>query len=121
MPSNDDWKEITVETSSEIWDKKETLEGKLVGKKSGVGPNESWLYTIKVKDGEVGVWGSTVLDTKFEGIESGSMVRIEPQGKVKSEKTGREYQDFKVFVKPPQFDEVQPVGDEPISLGDIPF
>jgi hypothetical protein len=106
------WAEITAETNDEVWDRKAPIEGTLVDIKSDIGPNESMLYVLKTKDGKVSLWGSTVLDTKFEGIANGSQVRIEPQGKVKSEKTGREYQDFKVFVKPPKFKEVQPK-DEP--------
>lgn len=104
--SQDDWREIVAETNSEVWNREKPLEGSLISVKNNVGPNESMLYVLKTKDGEVAVWGSTVLDTKFAEIERGSQVRIEPQGKVKSEKTGREYQDFKVFVKPPVFEEV---------------
>lgn len=111
-----DWKEISVE-DSDMWDRQKPLEGKLVKVQSNVGPNESMLYTVKTQEGNVGVWGSTVLDTKFAGIANESMIRVEPQGKVKSEKSGREYQDFKVFVKPPEFEEVdtdkEPLPDFP--------
>jgi hypothetical protein len=103
----DGWSEVTVETNDEIWDRKAPIEGKLVDVKSDIGPNESWLYTLQTKSGKVSLWGSTVLDTKFSGIANGSMVRVEPQGKVTSEKSGRTYQDFKVFVKPPEFEEVK--------------
>jgi hypothetical protein len=111
MSDTKSWQEVTME-NSETWDRKESIEGKLVKVQESVGPNESMLYTLKTDKGMIGVWGSTVLDTKFEGISNGSMVKIEPQGKVKSEKTGREYQDFKVFVKPPEFEEVTDVPDD---------
>lgn len=107
-----DWEEIVAETNDEVWDRKASIEGLLVDIKSDIGPNESFLYVLKTKEGKVSLWGSTVLDTKFEGIANGSQVRIEPQGKVTSEKSGRTYQDFKVFVKPPAFKEVG--DDEPL-------
>lgn len=101
----DDWTEITAE-SGEVWDRQAPITGKLVSSKSNIGPNESNLYNLQTENGLVGVWGSTVLDTKFAGIQNGSMVKIEPMGKQKSEKTGRTYQDFRVYVKPPEFTEV---------------
>jgi hypothetical protein len=121
-----DWKEIVAETNDVVWDRQKPIEGRLVDVKSDIGPNESMMYVLKTDKEKVSVWGSTVLDTKFQGIANGSLVRIEPQGKVKSEKTGREYQDFKVFVKPPEFEEVKDTvaevkDNEPISLNDIPF
>src|ERR1700753_526332 len=106
MARKDEWEEIVAETNDDVWDRKGPIEGKLVEIKQDIGPNESMLYILKTAKGKVSVWGSTVLDTKFSGIDNGSLVRIEPQGKVKSEKTGREYQDFKVFVKPPSFEEI---------------
>lgn len=102
------WKEIVAETNDMVWDRKAPIEGKLVDIKRDIGPNESMMYTLSTKDGKVSLWGSTVLDTKFANIENGSLVRIEPQGKVKSEKTGREYQDFKVFSDTPKLEEVDP-------------
>lgn len=103
--AKDGFTEVTME-ASETWDRKDVVQGKLVSVKSNIGPNESMLYTLDTANGKIGIWGSTVLDTKFAGIPNGSEVRIEPQGEVKSEKTGRSYQDFKVFVKPPEFEEI---------------
>lgn len=111
--SNDGFVEVTMENNSEIWDRQKPITGKLVSVKTNIGPNESMLYELKTETSIIGVWGSTVLDTKFAGIQNGSMVKIEPLGEVKSEKTGRKYQDFKVFVKPPDFEEVLPE-DKPL-------
>lgn len=97
--SKDEWTEV-IASDNKMWDKKAPIIGVLVGKKENVGPNESMLYTIKTDDGNVGVWGSTVLDNKFVEIPLGFKVKIEPVGLVKSPKTGREYQDFKVMYKP---------------------
>lgn len=102
---NDGFTEVTME-NNETWDRSNTLVGKLVEVKSGLGANNSMLYTLEANGERIGVWGSTVLDTKMAGVQRGSMVKIEPQGEVVSEKTKRTYQDFKVFVKPPEFTEV---------------
>jgi hypothetical protein len=115
---DDGFTEVTAE-NNETWDRQATITGKLVDVKSGVGPNESMLYTLETEDGRIGVWGSTVLDTKMAGIQRNSMVKIVPQGETKSEKTGRKYQDFKIYVKAPAFEEVIDAGDELIDLDDI--
>lgn len=128
------WEEVKSETASEMWDKVGTLEGTFVGVKENVGANDSKVYTVTVKDGDVSFWGSTVLDTKLEGMVKGTPIRVTALGKVKSEKTGREYNDFKVefqtgfqevpAVKPQvraatAFDDNK--DEEPINLDDIPF
>lgn len=66
------------------------------------------VYAGKDVDGEqVGVWGTSVLDTKFAQIAQGKMVAIEYQGKKQSEKRkGSSYHDFKVGVG------IDVVGDE---------
>jgi hypothetical protein len=94
-----DWKEATV-GDGEIWDREKAIQGTLVKKQENIGPNESFLYTLRTKDGDVGVWGSSVLDTKFQEIEVGYEVKVEPLGKTKSPKTGREYFDYKVMYRP---------------------
>lgn len=101
-----DWKEVNI-GDEVMWDRKEPIEGTLVSVKAEVGPNESMLYTIKTEKGNVGVWGSTVLDTKLGQLATGSLIRIEPLGEVVSEKTKRKYQDFKVLFKEPVFSEVE--------------
>ena len=97
-----DWKKV-VPSNTPTWDREDPIEGEYVKFQSEVGPNESFLYTLKTKDGEIGVWGSTTLDTKFAEIQTGSTVKIEPLGKDHSEKTGRDYLDFDVFYKEPEF------------------
>lgn len=82
------------------WDREASVTGKLVNKQSNVGPNGSMLYTVETEKGKIAIWGSTVLDTKFSAIPTNSLVRVEPLGKQKSPKTGREYQDFKVSYQP---------------------
>lgn len=95
---DDEWKEISLDETA-VWDRKEPIEGELISVKDNVGPNSAMMYTLKTKDGTVSIWGSTVLDNKFEHVPVGVIVRIEPQGLVKSEASGRSYQDYKVFFK----------------------
>lgn len=102
--AKDEWKEVT---PNNVWDRKAPIQGELVKVQSDVPPNGSMMYTLKTKDGNVGVWGSTVIDTKMESVPQGVMVRIEPLGLTKSPKSGREYQDFRVFFKDVPFKEVQ--------------
>lgn len=99
-----EWQEVGSMTDSQ-WDRVKPIEGILMEKKEGVGPNLSKLYVLKVKDETVGVWGGTVLDTKFAMIPAGWEVRIEPLGKATS-KSGKEYSDYKVSKRPTPFSEV---------------
>lgn len=74
------------------------IQGFYVNLKTKVGQNESNLYEIKLPNGElVSVWGSGLLDGKFQEIPVGCEVRITYLG-VQQPKTpkGRAYQNFKV-------------------------
>lgn len=128
------WKEVTLEDSSNIWDKEAPLEGEFVKVEPDTGPNKSNLYTIKTEKGEeVKVWGSTVLDDKLLGVPMGTFVRIEYEGKLKSKK-GTEYHGYKVFLdeasKPDESKQTAPTQDneptdedldKPVDLKEIPF
>ena len=86
---------ITVgDSNSTTWDRKEPVQGVFVNMQTDVGPNKSNMYTLKTKDGEVDVWGSTVLDSKFEQVPRGAEVRIEFLGMAEG-KSGKEYADYK--------------------------
>lgn len=115
------WKEASV-SSDEVWDRKKPLEGVLKQIKSNVGPNESMMYMIETKDALVGVWGSTVIDTKMQEVPVGSEIRIEPLGETKSPKTQRTYMDFKVLYRDPPMKEAvgEDITDE-VDPGEIPF
>lgn len=77
--------------------------GYYLEKKTKVGQNESNLYEIEVVDPathaghRMAVWGSSLLDGKFNDIPLGCMVRLSFLGiaQPKSPK-GRAYQNFKV-------------------------
>jgi hypothetical protein len=120
------WKEISVDTNSDVWDREKDLEGIFVKMETGIGANNSKMYTIKTEEGEVKAWGSTVLDDKLANVPEGTYVKIEYEGKLKSKK-GTDYHSFKVFIDEstqvaPTKDTVAEVVDgEPISLDQIPF
>ncbi len=97
-----DWQEAGSGTN-ETWkpeNEGDTIQGLYQSKKENVGVNNSNIYLILVDGQEeaVSIWGSTVLDTKFQEISIGSEVKIEYLGKVKS-KAPQPYKDFKVLYK----------------------
>jgi len=110
-----EWKEITLE-NSDVWDKKEPIEGVLVKTENEIGPNSSKMYSIETDEGIVKVWGSTVLDDKLANLPDGILLKIEYEGTLKSKK-GTEYHSYKVFIE----QETDPKDDKPINIEDIPF
>ena len=74
--------------------------GFYIEKKEDVGKNKATLYVLKLKDGQiVSLWGSVLLDGKFDKVPSlGCMVSVEFLG-VKQPKRagGNEYKDFQVM------------------------
>ena len=79
------------------------LTGYYVGKKTDVGQNSSSLYEIQMSDAgpnlgrKVAVWGSQLLDGRFDEIPMSCLVRITCLG-ISQPKTakGRAYMNFKV-------------------------
>ncbi len=74
----------------------ESLQGTYIELEENVGQFNSKVYTIRGSDGEVKIWGSTVLDDLMKKVEIGTEVRITYNGK-KPSKTGKNpWKDFKV-------------------------
>jgi hypothetical protein len=96
MADNHKWKEVVLD-SGEVWNKEAPIEGKLLKTEQEVGPNKSKMYTLETDNGEVKVWGSTVLDDKLMGVPEGTYIKIDYEGKLKSKK-GTEYHSYKVFI-----------------------
>ncbi len=100
------WKKIEPETTP-TWNGKEDgvwkleegdeIEGVYKEKQEGIGENNSNIYKIETEDGDVGIWGSTVLDTRFSGVEKGEKVKVIYKGEVKSPKTKRVYRDYDLY------------------------
>lgn len=111
-PNEETWEEVNPE-SQETWDfkKEDTIQGTYVGMKINVGPNNSNIYVIQFnEEKKIGVWGNTVLDSRFEDIKAGCEVKIVYLGVEKAEKSKREYNNFKVYKRQAPFQEV--TGDE---------
>lgn len=83
-----------VEKRVHNFDEQPVVEGTLKEKKEGQFGID---YVIDVNGEAVTIFGKTVLRTKLEDVETGSMVRITKLEDKKSE-NGRIYQDFKVEV-----------------------
>lgn len=114
------WTERTLDNTGDIWDKEKPIEGKLTKTEENVGPNLSRMYTFETTDGEVKVWGSTVLDDKLVGVPVGTYVKIAYEGKVKSAK-GTSYHSYKVFVdldSMPKPSPEEPLPEEPEDILD---
>jgi hypothetical protein len=71
----------------------QSIEGRYIKKRENVGTKKSNMYILETDDGDVGVWGGAVIDSKFAEIAIGKMVGIEFLGKKKS-KSGSTYNDF---------------------------
>lgn len=84
-----------------------SIEGRLIEVKSDIGKHESKIYVIETADGKkIGVWGSTVLDTKLGSVAIGKMVAVEFLGERPTKDGSGTYKDF--FVG----EGIDVVGDE---------
>jgi len=97
-----EWITVSDGGDNPTWDRKEPIQGVYVNLKTDVGPNNSNMYTLKTKDGEIEVWGSTVLDSKFERVQRGAEVRIECLGEV----PGKKYIDYSLQYREVPMQEV---------------
>ena len=95
------WEEINPMSDIPVWEYKkpgDEVMGVLQKVDKDIGPNHSRIYTIKQPDGSlIKVWGTTLLDTRFDFVAIGEKVRVVYQGKKDSQKGGRSYHDFKVY------------------------
>lgn len=101
--TQDDGWITTGQTTS--WNEEDTLTGTYERVKTGVGTHNSNVYVLRKEDGsEIGVWGSTVINGRFEEISVGSLVRIEALGETVS-KTGAKYKDYRIQYKPAKIED----------------
>lgn len=101
MSDTQDWTEAG--NGGEAWKPEnvgDTITGTYKSLKTNVGINKSNIYVLQEegKDETTSVWGSTVLDGRFEEIPVGSLVKIEYLGKEKG-KSPQPYKNFKVLYK----------------------
>lgn len=84
--------------AGDSWDGEKPVQGIYIAKKTNVGRHSSNVYVLDVNGTHISVWGSTVIDGKFEEIPLNSEVYVEALGEAKS-KTGGTYKDYKVLYK----------------------
>lgn len=127
----DEW--IDTAAGGDTWDESTPVEGVYTNQRDNVGPNNSTVYTLRTKDGDVSVWSSTVIKSKFSQIPVGSYVRVESLGKAEG-KGGRQYKDYRIQYKLSKVQQVQnTLGGEEVkhdptdgrfdqlNINDIPF
>lgn len=86
--------------------------GTYIASQSDVGPNHSNMYDFSTPEGNVGVWGNTILDNRLKNCNVGDEVKIVYLGKEESKKTkGRSYHNFDVFTRKAPMKKVEDVGD----------
>ena len=117
------WEKVEVSPAWDFREEKE-FEGYFINAETEVGPNKSTIYYFKKYDGEVtGVWGNTILDSRFKNLAEGDEVKIIYKGKERSPKTGREYHNFEVYKA--KKEEMEPLKDDDIPIvedtNNIPF
>ena len=78
----------------------DSVEGKVVRKETNVGVNKSNLYHLETTDGQISVWGSTVLDNRMEYVQAGENIRITYKG-TQQNKRGQDTKIFKVEREKP--------------------
>lgn len=79
--------------------------------------SDSVLYVLQTSDGKVGVNSSAMIARAMEQIPEGTTVKIVYNGKARSQKTGREYNDFKVYMD----DSAESGTNEETDLSDLDF
>ena len=89
-----------------------TVQGFYVNKRENVGQNASNVYEIKLPNGElVAMWGSQLLDGRFDKVPLGCEVRVTCLGRQQPKTpTGRPYMGFKVEFDPTSRAPMQEVG-----------
>jgi len=84
-------------------------------KEENVGPNDSnrYIFTQYSSDKfdnsleEMGIWGNTLLDTRFKNFKSNEQVIVIYLGQEKSEKRkGAVYHNFEVYHRPAPMEEI---------------
>ena len=109
-----------------VWKLKDGDEivGKYVSKKENLGQrNNSTLYQIETEDGELSVWGSTVLDTRLKNVKEGHGVKIIYKGMKKTKDGKTKYHDYDVYHKAidEPLDNIPIVEDDDINVADLEY
>ena len=79
--------------------------------------SDSILYLIETSEGIVGVNSSATIARALEQIPFDTTVKITYEGKARSNKTGREYNNFKVYMD----DSSQATKEDDVDLSNLDF
>lgn len=79
--------------------------------------SDSILYLIETGEGIVGVNSSATIARALEQIPFDTTVKITYEGKARSNKTGREYNNFKVYMD----DSSQTTKEDDVDLSNLDF
>lgn len=79
--------------------KGDRFEGIFVASIPDIGENESTVHVFKHEGRRIGIWGSTILDTRMVDVQRGDSALIVFEGMDVSPKTGRTFKSFKVYRK----------------------
>lgn len=96
------YEELGSNKQSKTWNDKNLavgaeIEGRYIEKKTNVGPHKSNLYIIEDnKKTQWAVWGSTVIDGKFDVIALGKMIKIRFEG-IQEGKSGKQFKAFTFY------------------------
>ncbi|MDP1552315.1 MAG: hypothetical protein Q8M06_04810 [Methanobacteriaceae archaeon] len=78
----------------------ESVQGKYIDLEEDVGQFKSRRYTVRQEDGEIKIWGSTVLDSLMKEVPLNREVRITFNGTQPSKSGRNPWKDYKVEFKP---------------------
>lgn len=86
-------------TTWEDYKEEDSIEGVLIEKKSGLGKNNSSLYTLEVSPGSFTlVWGSAILDERMSLAKVGDKLKITYKGLGEAKQGQNAPKIFKVEV-----------------------
>lgn len=92
------------------------ITGEYLGTQHDVGRNKSQMHNLRTDDGDRAVWGSTVLDSRFEQVKVGDTVRVTFTGlSAKPGKFGKPFKEYKVESKPAPSPSGQDVAPGPLA------
>lgn len=77
------------------------------------------LYLVETSEGLVGVNSSATITRALEQIPFDTTIKIVFNGKAKSQKTGRTYNDFKVYMD--DSSQAAPAEDDKVDLSTLDF
>lgn len=98
-----EWEEIK-DNDDVVWKPErigDEISGKYIRKEEDVGVYHSNKYTLENENGEIEVFGSTVLDNKFKDVPLGHEVKIIYQGEKPSTPPKKPFKLFQVFLRKP--------------------